>query len=468
MDLQKLTAVKPQTRQIEWQKLGFTAFLHYGMNTFTNREWGTGKENPGQYRPARLDTDQWCEALQSAGIKACVFTAKHHDGFCLWDTAYTTHSVMSSPCPQDVVASLAKSCGKYGLKLGLYLSPWDMHEPSYGSGQAYNDFFCGQLEELTTRFGKLYSLWFDGACGEGPNGKKQIYDWDRYYALIRRHQPDAVIASVGPDVRWIGNEAGGTRASEWSVVSAKLQNAHKIAADSQQSDDTRFREQGVKHQDEDLGSRQALQNETDLVWYPAEVDVSIRPGWFYHAEEDDKVKPLETLLHFYETSVGGNAVLLLNIPPDTDGRIHESDCQRLGALGGRLQAIFSRNLLDEPGTLIRAESADITGLLRDRDEYWKSSAETVEIEIALPGPRKLSHLVLQEEIRESQRIESFSVFSVSADSSNPKKIYAGTTVGFKKICRFDPVETDRIRIIIKASREFSTLRFAGAYFDDFS
>ncbi|MDR0525948.1 MAG: alpha-L-fucosidase [Spirochaetaceae bacterium] len=456
MDLQKLTAIRPHERQIAWQKLEFTAFLHFGMNTFTHREWGTGQESPAQYNPSRLDTDQWCEVMQSAGIKACVLTAKHHDGFCLWDTRYTKHSVRTSPQPKDVVAGLAGSCKKYGLKLGLYLSPWDRHEPSYGKGEEYNDFFCGQLEEVLTRYGNLYSLWFDGACGEGANGKKQIYDWDRYYALIRRHQPSAVIASVGPDVRWIGNEAGATRPSEWSIVPAKLQNAHKIAGDSQQIDGSRFREQGVKHQDEDLGSRQALENEENLVWYPAEVDVSIRPGWFYHPEEDDKVKSLETLLRFYETAIGGNAVLLLNIPPDTEGRIHEQDRRRLSELGKRLKAIFSRNLLDEPGTAIFSNGEDLTALLKDDDSYWKSPGEAAEIEIILPGPRKISHLVLQEQIQESQRIEAFTIKEFE---------YSGTTVGYKKICRFEPAETNRIRIAIQESREFFTLRFIGAYLD---
>jgi alpha-L-fucosidase len=467
MEIKRLIQVRPSERQIAWQELEFTAFLHFGMNTFSNREWGDGTESPAQYNPARLDTDQWCEAMKSAGIRACILTAKHHDGFCLFDTAYTRHSAMASPKPVDVAAALAASCEKYGLKLGLYLSPWDRHEPVYGSGKAYDDFFCGQLEEITTRYGKLYSCWFDGACGEGPNGKKQIYDWDRYYAIIRRNQPDAVIASVGPDVRWVGNEAGATRPSEWSVVPSHLQDQHKIAQNSQQSDNAEFRERKIGHRDQDLGSREILQNERELIWYPAEVDVSIRPGWFYHPEEDDKVKPLETLLRFYETSVGGNAVLLLNIPPDRDGRIHDADCRRLAELGTAIRGIFSVNLLAASGVQVSADSEDpshaAANILADDERCWQPAGERerAEITISLPQAQTATHLVLQEQIRESQRIEAFSIAAKTPEGW--RQIYEGTTVGYKKICRFSPVEAQALRITIGQSRVFPTLRFAGLY-----
>ena len=473
MDVKKLVQIKPEERQIAWQKLDFTAFLHFGINTFTNREWGTGQECPSLYNPSRLDTDQWCEALSSAGIKACILTAKHHDGFCLFDTAHTNHGVMSSPCPKDVAAMLAASCEKYGLKLGLYLSPWDRHEACYGTGKQYDDFFCSQLEELLTKYGKLYSLWFDGACGEGPNGKKQIYDWDRYYALIRKHQPDAVISIMGPDVRWIGNEAGETRPSEWSVVPAWTQSVQKITADSQQTDDSEFRKRSIL--EPDLGSREILAGESALVWYPAEVDVSIRPGWFYHPEEDDKVKPLETLLHFYETAAGGNAVLLLNIPPDSEGRIHEADCRRLAELGTAINNIFGTNLLEGAAAADTAgkENPDYAAanILRNDESYWRPETETeqAEIEIALSKMTKLSHIELGEQIRESQRIEAFSVYAktkgLNGNQDGWEKIYSGTTVGFRKICRFTPVETGSLKVEIEQSRIYPTLRFVGAYLD---
>ncbi|MCL2699824.1 MAG: alpha-L-fucosidase, partial [Defluviitaleaceae bacterium] len=339
MDITRFTAVRPHERQIMWQELGFTAFLHFGMNTFTNREWGEGDESPDIYAPAALNTDQWCEALRPAGIKACILTAKHHDGFCLWDTAYTRHGVMSSSVPVDVAASLAASCRRYGMKLGIYLSPWDRHEPSYGTGKPYDDFFCGQLDELTTQYGELYCCWFDGACGE-KNGKVQNYDWERYFSIIRKNQPNAVISVMGPDVRWIGNEAGLTRKSEWSVVSTRLQNSGAIAARSQQADGL----PPLSLEDEDLGSAAALENEPELCWYPAEVNVSIRPGWFYHPEENGCLRSVADLLGIYEASVGGNALLLLNVPPDKNGQINGADALRLKELGEALSAAYGRNL----------------------------------------------------------------------------------------------------------------------------
>jgi len=459
--LSKITAIKPKEKQVNWQALGFTAFLHYGINTFTNREWGNGKENPEDYNPSDLDTDQWCEALVSAGVTACIITAKHHDGFCLFDTAHTKHNVMHSPKPVDVVAALSASCAKYGLKMGVYLSPWDQNALTYGSGKAYDDFFCAQLEELTTKYGLLYSLWFDGACGEGPNGKKQVYDWPRYYAVIRKNQPNAVITVCGPDVRWIGNEAGYTRPSEWSVVPDRMRQAETIHALSQQSDNTAFREKPITSEDEDLGSRELLAKELELggklCWYPAEVDVSIRPGWFYHPAEDGKVRSLENLLDIYEKSVGGNAVLLLNIPPNTKGQIHAADAARLKELGERLRSIYSNNLLRD------AVASCGQDVLKDDDAYWIGAKECEEITITLPEPKTLTHIVLCEEIRESQRIEAFSIFTeVDGKWVN---IYDGTTVGFKKICRFSAVAVSGLRIVINQSRIAPTLRYIAGYFD---
>ncbi|MCL2362213.1 MAG: alpha-L-fucosidase [Defluviitaleaceae bacterium] len=458
----KLTSVRPSERQTAWQALGFTAFLHYGINTFTDREWGNGKESPRDYNPTDLDTDQWCQALKSAGITACIITAKHHDGFCLFDTAHTKHSVMYSPRPVDVVASLANSCTKYGLKMGVYLSPWDRNAPTYGSGIEYDDYFCAQLEELTTKYGPLYSLWFDGACGEGPNGKKQVYDWNRYYAVIRKNQPDAVIAVCGPDVRWIGNEAGYTRPSEWSVVPSRMRKTETTAALSQQSDDTAFRQKPLSSQDEDLGSRDFLEEELkrggELCWYPAEVDVSIRPGWFYHPKEDNQVRSLENLLDIYEKSVGGNAVLLLNIPPDTKGQINPADAARLKELGDCIRSIYSQNLLAD------ARASCGHNILVDDDTYWMGSNETEEIEISLEEPKTLTHIVLCEQTTESQRIEAFSI--MAEIDGKWCVLYEGTTVGFKKICRFKPVEVRNLNICIKQSRVSPTLRYIAGHYEE--
>ena len=463
--VEKLISVKPSERQIAWQALGFTAFLHYGINTFTNSEWGSGSESPESYNPTNLDTDQWCEALKAADIKACIITAKHHDGFCLFDTAYTKHSVMYSPKPVDVVASLSASCAKYGLKMGVYLSPWDRNSPLYGSGAAYDDYFCAQLEELTTKYGPLYSLWFDGACGEGPNGKRQVYDWSRYFGIIRKNQPGAAISICGPDVRWIGNEGGHTRHSEWSVVHDRMRRSETTAALSQQSDDSAFREQRISSEDKDLGSRRRLEKELaiggDLCWYPAEVDVSIRPGWFYHPEENDKLRSVENLLDIYEKSVGGNALLLLNIPPDTSGQINSVDVKRIEELGERIRLIYGSNLFEQAG--ITADGVIRQDLLSDNSDYWMGCSEKGVIDISLKTPEALTHIVLCEEISQSQRIEAFDV-SAEIDGAWVR-IYEGTTVGFKKICRFDPVRAANWRIDITESRSRPTLRFISGHRD---
>ena len=462
----KLISVRPNENQIAWQSLEFTAFFHFGINTFTNKEWGDGKESPAIYNPTNLNTDQWCKAVKSAGIKACLITTKHHDGFCLFDTATTKHSVMSSPKPVDVVAALAKSCKKYDLKLGVYLSPWDMNAQAYGTGVPYDDFFCAQLEELTTNYGEIYSVWFDGACGEGANGKKQVYDWERYYKVIRKNQPKAVIAVCGPDVRWIGNEGGHTRPSEWSVVAEKMRLSETTMSLSQQADNKDFREKRIASEDEDLGSQEFLLSVVEegggLCWYPAEVDVSIRPGWFYHPEEDGKVRSVENLLDIYVKSVGGNAVLLLNIPPDIHGQINAADAKVLEALGERIQSIFTENLFSGANVTIGGESKH--ELLNDSGHYWAGQTEQATVDINLPAPKTLTHIVLCEEIRESQRIESF---TVSAEiNGNWQEIYQGTTVGYKKICVFAPTTADKWQINITKSRISPTLRYIGGYVDE--
>lgn len=464
-DIQRLVQVVPAPRQIAWQKLEFTAFLHFGMNTFTNREWGTGTENPALFAPSMLDTDQWCQALVAAGIRACIFTAKHHDGFCLWNTRTTSHSVMHSPCKQDIVGLIAQSCKKYGLGLGLYLSPWDRHEPCYGTGEAYDDFFCSQLQELTANYGPLYCLWFDGACGEGENGKVQQYNWERYYAIIRENQPNAVISVCGPDVRWCGNEAGSCRPTEWSVVPAALQDTERIKQASQQQDDDSFRAQTLSADMLDLGSREFVQPSPQLVWYPAEVNVSIRPGWFYHPEEDTQVKPLDTLLEYYVQAAGGNAMLLLNIPPDTAGRIHAQDAERLQQLGAAIGQMFRCNVVTGGTAAASSQQPGCEALhiLTDDETYWKApdGTEQAEIIIQLPQAAEVCTVVLQEQITQSQRIEKFTLLADTPQGTVP--IYSGTTVGYKKICRFTPLLASRIIIRIEQSRIAPTLRFAGVY-----
>ena len=320
--LREAASIAPSPRQLAWQELEFYGFIHFGMNTFTGREWGDGRASPALFDPARLDPDQWAAAFKSAGMQGLILTCKHHDGFCLWPSAHTDYSVKHAPWKGgrgDVVAETAAACRRAGLKFGVYLSPWDRHDPRYGAGKPYDDYYVAQLTELLTGYGELFCVWLDGACGEGPNGRRQVYDWPRYYRTIRALQPGAVISVCGPDVRWCGNEAGHCRPSEWSVVPAQLRDAAYTAERSQQADDAAFARR-VDRTDEDLGSREAIAGAGALAWYPAEVDTSIRPGWFYHPEEDGRVRTADKLLDIYLAAVGGNAALLLNVPPAPDGR----------------------------------------------------------------------------------------------------------------------------------------------------
>ena len=448
--LEKLVSVRPTKNQYEWQKLEFTAFFHYGINTFTNREWGTGKEDISIFDPKALNTDQWCEGLKKAGIRACIITAKHHDGFCLWDTAYTTHSVMYTPLKRDIVAELSASCKKYDIRFGVYLSPWDMHEETYGQGEPYDDYFCNQLTELLTKYGDVYTVWFDGACGEGPNGKKQVYDWNRYYALIRKLQPNAVISVSGPDVRWCGNEAGDCRESEWSVVPAKLFSQKAIAEASQQADNEEFREKTINAMDRDLGSRKVIAGIEDFIWYPAEVDTSIRPGWFHHPQEDDKVRPLEKLMDIYMKSVGGNSVLLLNIPPHKDGYLTDADMTRLQEIGDSIRKLFGQSVM---ATAVEASYTEAgyepSHVLIDDEQSWKGEdfSEQASLTFTFEQDVKLGYVVIKEQILEGQRVERF---RLEADGES---IYNGTTIGYQKFCNLAGRSVKELKVVFEEYRK---------------
>lgn len=437
----KAAQVTPSERQLAWQETEFYAFIHFGINTFTDREWGTGNEDPAIFNPEQCDPEQWVRTCQMAGMRGLILTCKHHDGFCLWPSRYTDYTVARSPWKAgkgDLVQEVADACRKRGIKFGIYLSPWDRHEPSYGDSPAYNAFFANQLRELLTGYGEIFCVWFDGACGEGPNGKKQIYDWDAYYRLIREYQPNAVISVCGPDVRWCGNEAGHTRRSEWSVVPAHLKDVEKIQAQSQQEDDRAFARR-IHTQDEDLGSREVIAKHDQLIWYPAEVNTSIRPGWFYHPAEDDQVKSLDELLKVYYGSVGGNANFLLNVPPDKRGLIHEHDAARLKQLGDALRDNFRVNL---------AEHAEISFTLPT-------------ILIDMREMKSFNSVVLQECIRAGQRVERFILEYREED--NWVEMYQGTVIGYKRICTFDTVVSRYVRLTILESRWHPMFSSAGVY-----
>lgn len=410
--------VVPNEQQKAWQERELTAFIHFGMNTFTDREWGDGTESPELFNPTNLDTDQWVKVLKDAGFEMVILTAKHHDGFCLWPTATTTHSVAASPWRDgkgDVVADLRRSCDKYGMKLGLYLSPWDRNASCYGDSPRYNDMFVAQLTELLTNYGKVDEVWFDGACAEGPNGKKQEYDWLRFRETMRRLQPEAVLAITGDDVRWVGNEGGRGRETEWSV-SPLVPSIFSFA-------DSVNNSLGIDAMSSLIGDRSTVAASERLYWWPSEVDVSIRPGWFYH--DDQQPHSLQRMAEIYLQSVGRNSVLLLNIPPDRRGLIADVDANRILELRKWIDANFTDNKLGKSGSTITA-------------------------------------VVLEEDIARGQRVEKFDVEGLI--DGQWKVITSGTTIGKKRILTFAPVAPADLRLVVKSSRGPANAELTGAYF----
>ena len=462
---ERLAAVVPHERQVRFQQLEFYAFIHFTVNTFTDKEWGDGTESPQIFNPEKLDAEQWVTAVKSAGMKGLILTCKHHDGFCLWPSKQTKHTVRYSPWKNgggDVVREVSEACKKHGIKFGVYLSPWDRNCELYGQGKAYDDFFVGQLTELLTDYGEVFSVWFDGACGEGPNGKKQYYDWERYYSVIRKLQPGACISVCGPDIRWCGNEAGHTRTAEWSVVPLRARDSEIISEKSQHEDNEEFRMRKVDARDADLGSRAILENERELIWYPAEVNTSIRPGWFWHENENDKVRSLEELVHIYNNSVGGNATFLLNVPPTPDGLLHENDVNRLGELGEYIEKAFRTNLLDSAE--FTADNGNIEAVRQDGyDEYFivPKGNTTAEITAEWASPVTVGNIVMKENILLGQRVESFTVEAKT--DGEYTEVWKGTVIGYKRIVPLKNITAKAIRIRITDSRTEPALAFLGIY-----
>ena len=447
----KAVRVRPSERQLAWQALEFQAFVHFGINTFTDREWGTGEEDPALFDPTAFDAGQWVRAFKAAGMRGLVLTAKHHDGFCLWPSRFTEHSVKSSPWrggKGDVVREVAEACREAGLKFGFYLSPWDRHEPCYGDSPRYNEHFRNQLRELLTGYGEISEVWFDGACAEGPNGKRQVYDWEGYYALVRKLQPGAVISVIGPDARWIGNEAGVTRESEWSVVPVPRM-------DNLPDEKSPGGIAGLEARAGDLGSRQRIAEVAReggrLIWYPGQVDVSIRPGWFYHEAEDDKVKTLDRLLDIYDTSVGGNAQLLLNVPPDKRGLVHENDARRLAELGDRIRAAFAVDLAAGARmyNLVSRQTGGPKKIGRRPTVYKDVTQEAFEWTLGAAGTFNVA--ALRENLSSGQRVESFVLDAW--DGQGWREIARGTTVGWKRLLRFPAVTASKVRVRVLEARD---------------
>ncbi len=414
---------KPTPQQLAWQQSELTMFLHFGMNTFTDREWGEGTEDPKLFNPGHLDCKQWVRVAKAAGFKYLILTAKHHDGFCLWPSQYTDHSVRSSPWRDgkgDVVREFSDAVHSAGLKMGVYLSPWDRHEPKYGDSPAYNKHFVNQLTELLTQYGDVAEVWFDGACGEGPNGKRQEYDWPAFYATVRRHQPRALIAISGPDIRWVGNEDGVAHETEWSVRDADPA-MHKNA----------------------VGGK---------VWWPAECDTSIRPGWFWHKAEDARVKPIEQLMDIYYKSVGRNSVLLLNVPPNNQGLVSDADMARLREFRTTIDRSFAANLAQgRPASGPSAARGHEAARATDGRPAtcWKPPAGQLpaSIEVDLGEPTAFDVVLTQEMIAEGQRVEAYSVDALV--DGEWKRVASGTTVGHKKLDRCGAFTATKVRWTIE-------------------
>ena len=468
---ERLVRVRPDKRQVEFQKVEFYAFIHFTINTYTGKEWGDGTESPEIFMPDHLDAAQWVTAIKDAGMRGLILTCKHHDGFCLWPSRYTRHSVAASPYKGgkgDIVREVADACQAAGIKFGVYLSPWDRNSELYGRGKEYDDYFVNQLTELLTNYGPVFDVWFDGACGEGAGGMRQCYNWERYYEVIRKLQPDACINVCGPDIRWCGNEAGDTRDAEWSVVPARLRDTEMIADKSQQTDDTdfSFRRRTISSSDADLGSREFLKDEPDLIWYPVEVNTSIRPGWFYHQEEDDKVRSLEELSQIYFHSVGGNGTFLLNIPPNKEGLLAKEDVERLKELGEFLRKAFKRNLVEEAVLAVDSykEGFEIENVREPGYGKYFSTREGITsctIGIEFEEETVIHYLILQENIEMSQRIEGFSVWAET--DGNLREVYRGKVVGYKHIAQLKGIRTKFLQIKIHDARVCPTVAFLGVF-----
>ncbi len=444
--------VVPSAQQLKWQQYGYYGMISFGMNTMTGAEWGDGFAAPESFWPEHLDTDEWAAFAKEAGMSALVFTAKHFDGFCLWQTEMTDYSLKS--CPNwrdgkgDIVADLAASCRKAGLAFGLYVSPWDKHEKTYGTGKAYDDFFCGLLKELLTNYGEIFELWLDCRAGTGINGTGQQFDLDRYHKLIRSLQPDCVIAGLGPDVRWNGGNRFTPRREEWSVVPERMYTGDKK----------------LTFVSPDLGSRKTIKKDESFLWYPLEVGVPMRSGWFYNKEADYSSKTKDKLWKLYLDSVGSNANFMLGISPDKQGKFHEVDVSILKAFSKDLKLHFGYNLIAERGSLAcsgsLSEFYDVKNLTEDNDNFWMppQDARAPYIDIVFEEPELFDKLVLKENIRNGQRIEAFEV--MLPDKKNKlRTVYQGTTVGSCKICSLDANKADRVRIVFTSFRDTPQLKF---------
>ena len=441
----------PDEKQLAWHELEQYAFIHFTTNTFTGKEWGYGDESPDVFNPSELDARQWARVIKEAGMKGIILTCKHHDGFCLWPSEYTEHTVANSPYKNgegDVVREVSEACKEYGLKFGIYLSPWDRNRADYGK-PSYIDYYRNQLTELFTEYGPVFEMWFDGANGGdgyygGARETRKIdqttyYDWPTTLDMVRELEPSVIFFSQdGPDVRWCGNEKGYVGKTNWNTFDTVPGFFDK--------------ERHVAEKDLNTGMINGD------VWMPAEVDVSIRPGWFYHEEEDSLVKSPEELFDIYLTSVGRGSNLLLNIPPDRRGLLHENDVQALQGWKKMLDEAFDENLAENAAV----KASDVRGnaeeyapenmLDDDKTTYWSTEDEvtSASFEIDLKEKQELNFLVIQEYIRLGQRVKSFQVEVWKDGEWQP--VASPTTIGYKRIVKLNGEESDKLRVTIAGSK----------------
>ncbi|XP_052184374.1 alpha-L-fucosidase 1-like [Diospyros lotus] len=444
----------PSFSQLKWQRREIIMFLHFGVNTFTDSEWGTGKENPAIFNPVGLNAGQWVDAAVHAGVSLMILTAKHHDGFCLWPSKYTDHSVAASPWRGgrgDVVAELVAAAKSRGVDVGLYLSPWDRHDRRYGRNKAYNEYYLAQLQELLNKYGSVREIWFDGA--KGANALNMSYYFGDWFSMVKELQSSInIFSDAGPDVRWVGNERGFAGKTCWSTINrTALSIGNGSIVDYLNTGDERG---------------------TD--WLPAECDVSIRTGWFWHKSQSPK--SLSKLLKIYYNSVGRNCVLLLNVPPNSTGLISETDVQRLKEFRTAIDTIFTVNLAEKCS--VRASSqrgGDGRGFgpenVLDGDHLWTYWAPTAEnegdqwIEFRSEGdePLRFNVIRIQEAIGLGQRIRRHEVYV------DGQRVAIGTTVGYKKLHRLEMGEVKgyRVKIRITESRGLPLISSIGLHFDPF-
>ena len=434
----------PTRSQLAWHESEYYLFMHFGPNTFTDKEWGEGTEPEDLFNPTQLDCRQWCRVAKAAGAKGIIITAKHHDGFCLWPSNFSKHTVRESKWKDgkgDVLKELSRACKEYGLKFGVYLSPWDRNHPDYGT-EKYNSVFTGMMKEIFQNYSPVWEMWWDGANGEGPNGKKQVYDWHKFESVVKQYSPKTVVFSdIGPDVRWVGNENGFAGDPNWNFLDIE---GFKRGEGAPPTDT-------LNHG-----------NYNGKKWIPAECDVSIRPGWFWHANEDAKVKTPQQLFNIYLKSVGRGANLLLNVPPDRRGQLADEDVAALMGFKKLREESFKDNLLKPANIYYQFSPRNITYRTLDSNGAFGFNLQDFIVE--LPEIKKINCIVLREAIHLGQSVRKFTIVFYKDDKMIGE--IKGTSVGRKRILTFPAKNITSFRVYLEDASGSDNISGVVAYLID--